>query len=103
MWLEIIENARANESRSGNRYGGIGNAKVPQNRSTGGGIAAASTMNSKNQNIYFDNQDDESSLDNYLDIPDAETVAFDKSYGAAPNDYYYTGKIISLITTKEFY
>lgn len=96
MWLEIIENARASESRSGNKYGG-GNSSLPPglakfmgqapNRTGTGGVVAAS-MDSKN-NFYYDNQDDES-LDNYMDAQDVDTVTQDKSY-VQPSDYYYTG------------
>lgn len=93
MWLEIIENARASESRSGNKYGTGGGlppglAKfIGQNQNRSGGVVAAS-MDSKN-NFYYDNQDE--SLDNYLEAQDAEAVTDNKSY-AQPDEYYYTGK-----------
>jgi hypothetical protein len=93
MWLEIIENSRANESRSGgggNRYGAQMPMKMPPQHRSGGGVAASSYGgNGGPQNYYHDNQDDES-LDNYFDVQDADAVTLDKSYGA-PNDDYFTG------------
>lgn len=101
MWLEIIENARANESRniSANKMpgGGLfaGIKSFAQRGGKSGAQAAAAAASSSMDNFYYDDQTNEESLENYLDAQDIDMASY-KAYGGLgdagdDNNYYYTG------------
>ena len=93
QWLEMVENARVNETRNNNnnRNQSASNYQRMQQ------LQAGKVYGTRNYNDNYNYNADDEPLDNYFDVQDADAIAVDKSY-AGPAEYYtetfpYDGRV----------